>query len=211
MEKSNQIPGNPAPFTHVFSLPSARVCQLMPWVGHQGVPARPPQPHITTNIFHFQYHHIPTNGSVPSTMVGIKINWFSIQPHQTSWKTQTPTIPTNGLMGNQTPSNSQLTPLTTHHNPMVSPPKAHPIPKMGQCHQPWLESNSIDFQFNPMKNPCKPHQIPKNGVMRNQTPSNSQLTPLKSHQNPMQSPPKPHQNPTNGESNQSHPSTNFGY
>ena len=125
-------------------------------------------------------------------MVGIKINWFSIQPHQTSWKTQTPTIPTNGLMGNQTPSNSQLTPLTTHHNPMISPPKAHPIPKNGS-----MPPTMIGIKFNWLS--IQPHEKPM------QTPPNSQkmgwwgIKPQVIHNyhqyNPIKTPCKVHQNP----------------
>ena len=143
-------------FTSQNSLEKPSLFPLKPW----NSPENTDKNHGKVQSNPWQSSTIPTNGSVPSTMVGIKINWFSIQPHQTSWKTQTPTIPTNGLMGNQTPSNSQLTPLTTHHNPMTSPPKAHPIPKNGS-----MPSTMIGIKFNWLS--IQPHEKPM------QTPPNS--------------------------------------
>ena len=64
-------------------------------------------------------------------------------------------------MGNQIPSNSQLTPLTTHHNPMISQPKAHPIPKNGS-----MPSTMNGIKFNSLS--IQPHEKPM------QTPPNSQ-------------------------------------
>ena len=129
------------------------------------------------NDFLQEPHNIPT--------------WLPIKHYQNTAITQSKhQHPKNGSV----PPNMAVTKTNWFpFNTIKIPPKS----------QKWVSATKHGCKLKPLdfhSTPPKPHQNPKNGLMKSQTPNNSQVTPLKANQDPIKTTPKPHQNPTNGES-----------